>query len=293
MLIPASARCRRRGRDRRLGGARTRRRAAWMAGPSEEEKQDGRRRYRWRATLGLEESRLGPAQEDIDRWAEREHRRRAAWLAGPTDAEKQGWVRRQRRRRTAGMAILPCAEGGGGRGLGRARAAAAQQWLPGPSEEESRSGRSGRPGGLVDELMTCPGLLEAISRNRAALPARSRTGRQRRPLRSVARAPGAVVVFRARRKGLRRGILREAAARPGPLLKRCKRASLSASGAGTAAGSARAPLGSRRTCKIEKTSSTRLPTPRPTGHRTVDRNRQAEAYRRPTSLPALPPSRQS
>jgi hypothetical protein len=65
------------------------RRAAWLAGPSPEEKLAWARRYRWRSALGLEESRLGPAPEDIDLWAAQEHGRRAAWAAGPSQLEKE------------------------------------------------------------------------------------------------------------------------------------------------------------------------------------------------------------
>ena len=71
------------------------RRAAWLAGPSEEEKQEWARRYRWRGALGLEESRLGPTREDIELWAEREHKRRQAWLEGPNAMEKHDWARAQ------------------------------------------------------------------------------------------------------------------------------------------------------------------------------------------------------
>ena len=65
-----------------------RRRAAWLAGPDEDERRDWTRRYRWRATLGLEESRLAPAREDVEFWAEREHKRRQAWLEGATAADQ-------------------------------------------------------------------------------------------------------------------------------------------------------------------------------------------------------------
>src|SRR5512143_3269811 len=73
------------------------RRAAWLAGPNDDERQEWARRYRWRATVGLAESRLGPTQEDIDVWAEREHKRRQAWLGGPTDAEKRSRANREHR----------------------------------------------------------------------------------------------------------------------------------------------------------------------------------------------------
>src|SRR5688500_10886156 len=69
------------------------RREAWAAGPSEEEKEDRARRWRRRAVFGLEESRLGPTREDVESWAEREQKRRAAWLAGPTPDEKRDWAR--------------------------------------------------------------------------------------------------------------------------------------------------------------------------------------------------------
>jgi hypothetical protein len=70
-----------------------RRRQAWLAGPGEEEKQAWARRYRRRASLGLEESRLGPTAEEQERWAKREHARRQAWLAGPNEEDKRRWAR--------------------------------------------------------------------------------------------------------------------------------------------------------------------------------------------------------
>jgi hypothetical protein len=139
-----------------------RRRAAWLAGPSEEEKQDWARRYRWRAALGFEESRLGPAQEDIDLWAEREHGRRAAWLTGPTDAEKQSWATQQRRRARAGLtdSHLPPTDEEIAAWVAR-EAQRRQEWLGGPSEEEKQQWAQRQTGGFFDELMRLPTLLES------------------------------------------------------------------------------------------------------------------------------------
>jgi hypothetical protein len=57
------------------------RRQAWAMGPTPGEQEDWGRLYRWRAAIGLEESRLGPSPEEVADWAERERRRRQAWLA--------------------------------------------------------------------------------------------------------------------------------------------------------------------------------------------------------------------
>jgi hypothetical protein len=42
---------------------------------------------------------LGPTDEEVVAWAEREHARRQAWLAGPSDEEKHEWRRQERQRR--------------------------------------------------------------------------------------------------------------------------------------------------------------------------------------------------
>ena len=137
------------------------RRAAWLAGPSDEERQEWARRYRWRAVLGIEESRLGPAREDIDLWAAREHKRREAWLAGPSEAEKQGWAESQRSRARAGLADSPAPptpeEIEAWAARERQRRAA---WLAGPSEEEKLRWAERESGGFVDELMSLLATLE-------------------------------------------------------------------------------------------------------------------------------------
>jgi len=139
-------------------GARERaRRAAWLAGPSAEEKREWARRYRWRAALGLEETRLAPAAEDVDRWAEREHQRRAAWLEGPTLAEKQEWAARQRHR--AADAASPTdadVEAWAAREKQRR-----QDWLAGPSEEEKQRWAEREMTSLFDELMRVPAALQS------------------------------------------------------------------------------------------------------------------------------------
>jgi hypothetical protein len=167
-----------------------RRRAAWLAGPSDEEKQEWARRYRWRAALGIEESRLGPAREDIDLWAAREHKRREAWLAGPSEAEKQSWAGGQRRRAGAGATDSPAPptqeEIEAWAGRERQRRAA---WLAGPSEEEKLRWAERQAGGFVDEMLGLlttlePDLPEAAQRflSEAELAGRA-------ALRSLSRVP--------------------------------------------------------------------------------------------------------
>lgn len=116
-----------------------RRRAAWLAGPSEEERIDWARRYRRRAALGLEESRLGPSREELEAWAERERRRRAEWSEGPSEEEKRGWASRQRLRAFAGLAEsrLP-ASSEELEAWARREAERRKAWLAGPGEEEKR-----------------------------------------------------------------------------------------------------------------------------------------------------------
>jgi hypothetical protein len=139
-----------------------RRRAAWLAGPSAEEKQDWARRYRWRATLGFEESRLGPAPEDVEQWTAREHRRREAWLAGPTDAEKQSWAKQQRRRTRIGFAddAAPTTQAEIEAWAAREKQRR-QEWVAGPSEEEKQQWAERQRRSLVDELTSLPELLES------------------------------------------------------------------------------------------------------------------------------------
>jgi hypothetical protein len=138
-----------------------RRRAAWLEGPGEEEKRAWARRYRWRAVLGLEESRLGPTPEEIEQWAGREHKRREAWLAGPSELDKQGWARQQQLRDLAALAgsLAPTAEEIGAwatRERERRR-----QWLAGPSDAERRAWAQARAGGVFDDLMALPEMLES------------------------------------------------------------------------------------------------------------------------------------
>jgi hypothetical protein len=42
---------------------------------------------------------VGPTEQEISAWAERERKRREAWVAGPTDEEKRLWAQREQRRR--------------------------------------------------------------------------------------------------------------------------------------------------------------------------------------------------
>jgi len=135
------------------------RRAAWLAGPSSEEKQEWARRYRWRAALGLEETRLAPAVEDVDRWAERERKRRVAWLEGPSEAEKHDWAARQRHHADAAEATPPAAadiEAWAAREKQRR-----QDWLAGPSEEEKQRWAERQTTTLFDDLMRFPAALES------------------------------------------------------------------------------------------------------------------------------------
>jgi hypothetical protein len=125
-----------------------RRRAAWAAGPGEDEKREWARRYRWRAAFGLEESRLGPLPEEVEQWAEREHKRREEWLAGPNVAEQ-----RERSRRHQGAAET--VEDWAARERRRR-----QQWLAGPSEDEKAAWAERRPMGPLDDLLRVPDVLQ-------------------------------------------------------------------------------------------------------------------------------------
>jgi hypothetical protein len=135
------------------------RRAAWAHGPSADEKQDWARRYRWRAAVGLGESRLGPAQEDIEHWAEREHKRRQAWLAGPSDSEKRMWADRAQRGGGVGDPAPPsddAVEEWAAREKQRR-----QEWLAGPSEHEKQDWAERQGRGFLDDLLSLPGMLES------------------------------------------------------------------------------------------------------------------------------------
>jgi hypothetical protein len=138
------------------------RRAAWLAGPGEDEKRDWARRYRWRAFLSLEESRLGPTHEEIEHWAAREHQRREAWLAGPSDTQKTQWAAAQRQRHAAepgAAAAEPAAvdvEAWAARERQRR-----QEWLAGPTAEEKAHWAQRESRGLFDELTDLPSRFEA------------------------------------------------------------------------------------------------------------------------------------
>jgi hypothetical protein len=71
------------------------RREAWLAGPTDQEKRDWARRYGRRMFAGSPESDLSPTATEVEEWADRERRRRQAWLAGPTEDEKERWIERQ------------------------------------------------------------------------------------------------------------------------------------------------------------------------------------------------------
>ncbi len=131
-----------------------RRRAAWLTGPSEEEKRIWAQRYRWRAALGLEESRLGPSPEEVQEWAEREHRRRSAWPAGPTDAEKQAW--RTRQSKTGEEESEADADAWAERETKRR-----QDWVAGPTEQEKQEWARRQSTSVLEELMNLPAVLDA------------------------------------------------------------------------------------------------------------------------------------
>ena len=137
-----------------------RRRTAWLAGPSAEEKQEWARHYRWRAALGLEESRLGPAPEDIEAWAEREHHRRTAWAAGPTEAETQRWTQRQHLAAGSGHAAAPPTPEEVTAWAAREQQRR-QEWLAGPGEMERQEWAHQQTHSLFDGLMRLPAILEA------------------------------------------------------------------------------------------------------------------------------------
>ena len=61
------------------------RRQAWLDGPSEAERARMRKRLVRRAAQHEDDEALEPEtlDEQVERWARREHERRAAWLAGP------------------------------------------------------------------------------------------------------------------------------------------------------------------------------------------------------------------
>ena len=113
------------------------RRQAWAVGPTPGEQEDWGRLYRWRAAIGLEESRLGPSPEEVADWAERERRRRQAWLAGPTDNEKRERLRYLEHRRPADSSPEPAAlpEDMVEQWAQQERQRR-QAWLAGPTEEE-------------------------------------------------------------------------------------------------------------------------------------------------------------
>jgi len=59
---------------------------------------------------------LGPSDEEIDAWAERERERREAWLNGPSPQERAAWARRERLRRMAELGPGPHAAAAARRG---------------------------------------------------------------------------------------------------------------------------------------------------------------------------------
>jgi hypothetical protein len=59
---------------------------------------------------------LGPSDEEVEAWAERERERRRAWLEGPTAQERAAWARRERLRRMAELGPVPHAAAAARRG---------------------------------------------------------------------------------------------------------------------------------------------------------------------------------
>jgi hypothetical protein len=116
------------------------RREAWAAGPTQGEQEDWARQYRWRAAVGLSESRLGPSPDEITDWAERERRRRQTWLAGPTDEEKRGWRRRRERQRPDNFsdASAPMSAEDEVDAWAQRERQRRQAWLTGPTDDEKR-----------------------------------------------------------------------------------------------------------------------------------------------------------
>jgi hypothetical protein len=136
------------------------RRGAWLAGPSDEEKRQWVRRFRWRAALGLEETTLHPAQAEVDQWAAREHQRRQAWLDGPSATEKQRWMAQQRRSSTPGEPSEASADADAEAWAARERQRR-QQWLAGPTEEEKEQWAEHQMRDWLDELTRLTPLLDA------------------------------------------------------------------------------------------------------------------------------------
>jgi hypothetical protein len=136
--------------------AEHKRREAWLAGPSQEEKEDWSRRYRRRAALGLSESRLPASPEDVARWAEREHERRQAWLAGPSDDEKREWARsyRGRSRGSEESELPPTPEDT--EAWAEQERRRRREWLAGPTEQERERWIRRESGGLWADVLSLP-----------------------------------------------------------------------------------------------------------------------------------------
>ena len=139
-----------------------RRRAAWVAGPGDDERQVWARRYRWRALLGLEESRLGPLPEEVEQWAAREHKRRQEWLAGPSEAEQRAWQRHHPGPHGAapGDGTAP-PDDTLGAWVARERSRR-QQWLAGPSEDERAAWAESHTRAAFDEFLRVPDVFDEL-----------------------------------------------------------------------------------------------------------------------------------
>jgi hypothetical protein len=166
------------------------RRAAWLAGPSEEERQEWSRRYRWRGSLGLEESRLGPTREDLELWAEREHKRRQAWLEGPNAMERQDWARAQHRQAQVDLGeSAPAPTPDEIEAFATRERQRRQQWLDGPLEEEKDQWARQQATGFLGELANLPDFLEAQLPANAELFLRELELAGKGALYAVSRAP--------------------------------------------------------------------------------------------------------
>jgi hypothetical protein len=80
------------------GRAEHERRQAWLAGPSQIERQEWALSQLRRSTSGGPEGSYGPTDEEVENWARDEHDRRAAWAAGPSEVERLEWALRVRER---------------------------------------------------------------------------------------------------------------------------------------------------------------------------------------------------
>src|SRR3989442_9255913 len=121
-----------------------RRRQAWAAGPTEEEKLAWAQHERQLRTFDPEyfgdPLGTGPTDDEVQEWAERETKRRKSWLAGPTEEDKRAWALEERRRDRSrkgvfqDFAVGPTDEEA--KGWAEREQRRRQSWLEGPTDEE-------------------------------------------------------------------------------------------------------------------------------------------------------------